>query len=211
MVIPETPAGPEDGVGEAPQPGVGAQHGRDGFGNMASGTLSFEAQLERIATRPVVDPVADLAVLREALVQRDGRVRHTDLLQFAEIVASLLRQVPLIQRMAFANRVAAIPIVPRPLLRQIILDHYLVSAPVLERAPMLDESDILRAMAERGDEVMLAIAKRRDISVRITDVLMAQGGRKVMLALAGNVTARISPRNLALLAGLRLPAAPTCP
>jgi uncharacterized protein (DUF2336 family) len=132
-------------------------------------------------------------------VKRAGRLSDAELAKFADLSLRLLGQVQLIERMAFARQLAKHRATPRALLTKLTNDHYLVSAPVLESAPMLSESDLNGLIDRYGNTVFLAIAKRDELSVQLTDKLMTDSEPKVRQTLAGNTGARLSRKTMTAL------------
>ena len=138
------------------------------------------------------DPRSALQQLRNAFAKRLGQLSGSELELFCKAVLHLLPLVPLIERMAFARQIAKLQDTPRELLIALANDHYLVSAPVLESAPMLTEDDLSETIRKFGAPVCLAIAKRAELSEQLTDKLMQDAELKVQYALAGNLGARLS-------------------
>jgi uncharacterized protein (DUF2336 family) len=164
--------------------------------------MTLEKLMAELAERPAKDPATDLRTLRDAFVKRSGRTSEAELVRFAEMASTLLSKVPLIERMAFARQLAKHRSTPRKLLTLLTGDHYLVSAPVLESAPMLDETDLVEVINRFGAPVCLAIAKREGLSVQLTDRLMADAEPKVYVALAENTNARLSRKTMTTLCDL---------
>lgn len=157
--------------------------------------MNFLELMSALTSRPSNDAVEDLRQARDAFVRRTGGIAESELSAFSALVMGLLPKVPLIERMAFARQVAPNRHMPRALLAKILEDNYLVSAPVLESAPLLDEKDMLDAIERQGTAVCLAISKRENLSIQLTDRLMASAELKVQQSLAGNPTARLSRKS----------------
>jgi uncharacterized protein (DUF2336 family) len=66
----------------------------------------------------------------------------------------------------------------------------------LESAPLLSEQDLTEVIQRHGPPVCLAIAKRENLSIQVTDLLMGFAEEKVRQALAGNATARLSRKSM---------------
>lgn len=164
--------------------------------------MTFLELMNELAARPSNDAAEDLRRARDAFVRRTGRIAESELSAFGSLVADLLPKVALIERMAFARQVASNRNMPRSLLTKILDDNYLVSAPVLESAPLLDEKEILEVIERQGAAVCLAISKRENLSMQLTDRLMASSELKVQQALAGNSSARLSRKSFAELCEL---------
>lgn len=157
--------------------------------------MNFLELMSALASRPSQDAAEDLRQARDAFVRRTGRIAESELSAFSSLVQDLLPKVALIERMAFARQVASNRNMPRALLAKILDDNYLVSAPVLESAPLLDDNEIMDVIERQGTAVCLAISKRENLSIQLTDRLMASAELKVQQALAGNPTARLSRKS----------------
>ena len=162
--------------------------------------MTLEKTMDALSARPSADPHADLQVLRTAFCRRTGQLGHAEMNRFAALARPLLLKAGLIHRMAFASQLAPSRYMPRATLIQLMEDHFLVSAPVLERSPLLEDDELIYLRTRRGRPVMLAIAKRRPLSSPVTDLLVEGGDDKTLIALAGNHEARISRRRLTQMA-----------
>jgi uncharacterized protein (DUF2336 family) len=76
--------------------------------------------------------------------------------------------------------------------RKLSRDEIVVARPVLARSPRLSDADLVAAARHGGRDHMLAISERRDLSEPVTDVLVQEGDRVVVNAVASNPTARFS-------------------
>jgi uncharacterized protein (DUF2336 family) len=83
--------------------------------------------------------------------------------------------------------------VPPAIVRHLALDEIEIAQPLLILSPMLSDSDLCGIAEIRGVPHRRAIARRPLIGMAVTDLLILRGDDSVRRALAGNVTARISP------------------
>jgi len=164
--------------------------------------MTLEKLMEQLAQAPGQDPGEELRSLRDAFSSRAGRISEAELMTFARLTLERIEKVSLIERMAFARQLAKHRNTPRALLSFLCNDHYLVSAPVLEAAPMLSETELVDIIDRHGSAVRLAIAKRDELSVQLTDMLMSDAETKVKQTLAGNTGARRSRRSMEALCEL---------
>lgn len=96
-------------------------------------------------------------------------------------------------RRALSEALAHNPGVPRDLALALANDEELVAAPMLEASDVLTSEDLLAIIeTQRSQAKMCAIAKRRDVSGRVSEALARHGDRDVMLTLLGNSSAAIS-------------------
>ena len=90
--------------------------------------------------------------------------------------------------------------VPPAIVRHLALDEIEIAQPLLILSPMLSDSDLCGIAEIRGTPHRRAIARRPLIGTAVTDLLIARGDDSVRRALAGNVTARLSPAGFQKLA-----------
>lgn len=83
--------------------------------------------------------------------------------------------------------------VPPAIVRHLALDDIEVAEPLLILSPVLSDSDLCGIAEIRGVPHRRAIARRPLIGTTVTDLLIARGDDSVRRALAGNITARLSP------------------
>lgn len=77
-----------------------------------------------------------------------------------------------------------------------------VAAPVLARSPLIPEPVLVSIAWTRGQGHLAAIAERRDLGQRVSDMVLARGAAPVLRRLAANDAARLSADALARLARL---------
>lgn len=110
---------------------------------------------------------------------------------FDDIVEAVAADLESQVRVELARKVAAsaAPVVRTA--RRLAFDEIAVARPVLEKSGALTQSDILDVIAQRGDDHMLAVTKRADITENVSSALVARGSDNVVAALLENRTARI--------------------
>jgi uncharacterized protein (DUF2336 family) len=74
-----------------------------------------------------------------------------------------------------------------------------VAGPVLLKSASISEADLIEIAGTRGQQHLLAIARRKTLSETLTDVLVLRGDTQVCRALAKNDGARFSRRGLSKL------------
>jgi uncharacterized protein (DUF2336 family) len=75
--------------------------------------------------------------------------------------------------------------------RRLALDEIEVARPVIERSSALTQKDILDVIHMKGQEHMMAVTKRTDISEEVSSALVQRGEDRVVAALLENPRARI--------------------
>jgi uncharacterized protein (DUF2336 family) len=110
-----------------------------------------------------------------------------------DILRMLAGDVEMAIRIALAERLADDADAPHDLIVLLADDRIEVARPLILRSPLLTEEDVLRMIAEAGEDHHEAIAGRPDIGEPVTEALSRSPSVSVLTALVRNVTARISP------------------
>ncbi len=113
---------------------------------------------------------------------------------FDQVIGLLTDAIELRARAHLAERLADIPNAPPELMRRLSRDEIMVARPVLARSPRLADEDLIEAARQGGRDHMLAISERRALSEPVTDMLVEQGDRVVVNAVASNPGARFSDK-----------------
>jgi uncharacterized protein (DUF2336 family) len=112
---------------------------------------------------------------------------------FDQVLQGLAAETEIKVRADLAERLAAIPNAPRGIVGQLARDVEIkVAAPVLRASPLLDEATLVEIARSRGQEHLLAMAGRGNLSEPVTDVIVRRGSREVLRQVAGNDGARFS-------------------
>lgn len=123
-----------------------------------------------------------------------GSSKHSDreLLLFGDIMMRLLDQVEEEDRRALAERIARTVETPRDLAVKLAYDELLVATPILQFSPVLSDGDLVGIAGSVGQEHLVAIAKRENLAIPVTDVLVGRGGLQVLDTATRNLTAQFS-------------------
>jgi uncharacterized protein (DUF2336 family) len=117
---------------------------------------------------------------------------ETHIAVFDQVISLLTDAIETRARAHLAERLADLANAPPNAIRKLSRDEIMVARPVLARSPRLTDSDLVEAARHGGRDHMLAISERRDLSEPVTDVLVSEGDRVVVNAVASNPTARFS-------------------
>ncbi|MCP5411169.1 MAG: DUF2336 domain-containing protein [Alphaproteobacteria bacterium] len=109
-----------------------------------------------------------------------------------EILRRLTRDVEMAIRIALAQRLAEDTTAPHDLILLLVDDTIEVARPLILNSPLLSESDMLRLIANAGDDHQEAVAGRPNIGAPVTAELVKSNCESVLLALVRNATAKIS-------------------
>lgn len=119
---------------------------------------------------------------------------------FDDVLEKLVGDITFKTRVALAERFADCPNAPRKVVREFASDHAIaVARPVLQRSERLDLETLLAVAQMRGQEHLVAIARRRAVPPELSDVIVERGERRVVLVLAGNPGAAFSQDAAAIL------------
>ena len=162
--------------------------------------LATEASSEK--RRQLLGRIADM-------FYNDGRdlVAEQEMLLFASVVTRLLRDIDADGRRTFSSIVAGNEKTPHAVALSLANDDAEIAAPVLQRSPQLTEDDLVEITTSRTMEHRLAISRRANITVRVTDALIDFGEVEVMQSLVENRTASMSERGFNVIADRSLTSA----
>lgn len=111
-----------------------------------------------------------------------------------EIVDALVANAQTNVRQQLAERVAPSTTAPRKLILTLAHDDITVARPVLRQSPILTDSDLISLVATEGLDHARTIAVRESVSEALADALVVTGDIDVMLNLAENLGAKLSPK-----------------
>lgn len=110
-----------------------------------------------------------LAQLVVDLLGNELAPRESELV--ADILIDLIRQAERDLRCALADRLAMLDAAPLRVILQLAMDEIDVARPVLERSPVLSESDLIYIIKSKSAEYWRAIARREDLGGNALDAL----------------------------------------
>lgn len=150
------------------------------------------------------DPAARRTMLlrmTDLFVDNAERLRDDQVSAFDTVILKLARSVENAARAALSETLADVANAPRSVVLELADDtDVAVAGPVLSRSAQVGEGDLVRIAAERGQGHLFAVSRRRSLSERVTDVLVARGDTEVLRSVAGNDGARFSPKGFDTLA-----------
>lgn len=112
---------------------------------------------------------------------------------FDDVIGLLAGEIEVAARSRLAAQLAPIPNAPQKIINRLAIDDAIeVAWPVLAHSERVEEEALIQSAMMMSQQHLLAISRRRTISERITDLLIARGERPVLAGLAGNPGARIS-------------------
>jgi uncharacterized protein (DUF2336 family) len=112
---------------------------------------------------------------------------------FDDVMTRLLTEIEHSARVAFGERLSAVPNAPLNASRVLALDDSIaVAGPVLKRSESLDDDTLVAGAKTKGQEHLLAISQRRHLSENVTDILVERGNQEVVISTAANTGAKFS-------------------
>lgn len=111
---------------------------------------------------------------------------------FGDILGKVAFDVEMEVRQQLSERMADFASAPPNLIKRFANDAIEVAKPILERSGVLNEEDLLEVIREAGQQHLLAITKRQDVSEEISEALVNQGNDNVVASLLENDDASIS-------------------
>lgn len=112
---------------------------------------------------------------------------------FDDVMGRLVDEIEQSARTAFGERISAVAGAPVGVTRRLALDDSIdVAGPVLQRSESLDDETLVTGARTKGQDHLLAISQRRELSETVTDVLVERGNQKVVMSTAANTGARFS-------------------
>jgi uncharacterized protein (DUF2336 family) len=148
---------------------------------------AFEKKDENSKAR-TVDQLTDLFIL-SAPAFSDNHIALFD-----QVISVLSDAIELRARAHLAERLSSIEKAPLSLIRKLSRDVIVVARPVLTNSSCLTDADLIDAARHGGRDHMLAISERPELTEPVTDVLVQEGDRVIVNAVASNPTARFSAK-----------------
>jgi uncharacterized protein (DUF2336 family) len=144
------------------------------------------AARDTVSRHTVMDSLTDL------FVGHADRFSASHVAVFDQVILLLADEIELRARARLSERLADIPNAPPRTVKKLALDDITVARPVLAKSGALSEHDLLEVGRAGGRDHMLAISERKNLTELVTDMLVSEGDRVVINAVASNPTARFS-------------------
>ena len=154
-------------------------------------SVDFET-LQRLAREPSPEGrralVRGIATAFFAAPERSANEMHL----FDDIMEKVLGEVEPVARRELAERIAELTAAPQRTLVRLAGDVIEVAEPVLSRSPALDDEQLAPIARTQSQAHLLAIARRKALSERVTDILVERGNDEVAGTVSGNDGAQFS-------------------
>jgi hypothetical protein len=152
-----------------------------------------------VATRSV-EIGAMLRRVTDLFLLNAGHYSADQLELYDGILQVLIAAVEVSARAELAQRLATIDDAPANTIRTLALDDAIeVAEPILAQSSALDDDTLTHCITINGQEHLLAIATRNNLSEIVSDQLVTKGNIKVLRTLASNPGAAISDMGFGIL------------
>jgi len=136
---------------------------------------------------------AALARITDLFVGSVDKYTEPHISLFDDVICRLAETIEADARAKLARRLAPIANAPIKISRALAADADIaVAQPMLQHSERLGDAELLATAATHGQQHLLAISQRRNLSEAVTDVLVVRGDREVVRSVAQNQGARFS-------------------
>ncbi|MDJ0949693.1 MAG: DUF2336 domain-containing protein [Alphaproteobacteria bacterium] len=139
------------------------------------------------------------AAIGEMFSDGPGVLTDRDRSIMADIIRHLLYQVEVPVRRTLAEHFARLDTAPTELVYLLANDKIEVAYPLLVRSEVLRDAELIEIVQQRTMEHQLAISIRPQVSLPVSDALVATGNVEVVTTLLNNDGAKISDKTLSAL------------
>ena len=148
-------------------------------------------------------PVRRARILRQiaALFLAEAhRLTHSQLSVFDEVLACLLQRVDARSLAELSAALADVtPAPPETMRRLAHHDNVAVATPALLKSCTLADADLVEIAGNRGQQHLIALSKRPDLSEVVTDAILKHAGKDASRILVRNTSARLTEKGYASL------------
>ncbi|ALK08721.1 DUF2336 domain-containing protein [Blastochloris viridis] len=155
---------------------------------------SLLADIDEVLTRsPHAHRIDALRRVTDLFVRTEPTLTGQQAELFDAVFQRLVDDIEAAARIELSERIAPLPQAPHGVVRGLALDPEIkVAEPVLRHARVLRDDDLISVAETHGNGHMLAIARRDQLAIAVTDVLVERGDREVVRTAAANDGATFS-------------------
>src|SRR6201995_1736620 len=122
-----------------------------------------------------------------------GRYSEDQIRTFGEVIGRLADEIEQIARVRLATKLAPSNNAPFDVIRKLAFDDSIdVAGPVLRQSERIDAQSLVVNAKTKGQDHLLAIAGRKQVSHEVSDVLVRRGNREVIGSVVENAGAQLS-------------------
>ena len=130
--------------------------------------------------------------LADVVCLPSSRVNTFERSMTADLLVEMLREATPAERARVAKRLCQLVEIPNTLLRLLLVDEIDVARPLLEESNALSDADLVHCVLSASVEHLKLVARRRDITEIVGEVLVDRGDAEVIRILLRNDAARLS-------------------
>ena len=146
-----------------------------------------------ISQRNIGSRAEILRQITDLFVAGSGQFDGEQMALFDDVMNRLVNEIEHSARVTFGETLAAVEKSPPKVTRTLALDDSIdVAGPVLRQSASLDDETLIVGAKTKGQDHLLAISQRAQLSENVTDVLVERGNKKVVISTAANAGARFS-------------------
>lgn len=146
-----------------------------------------------ISQRNIGSRAEILRQITDLFVAGSGHFDGEQMALFDDVMNCLVNEIEHFARVTFGETLAAVEKSPPKVTRTLALDDLIdVAGPVLRQSASLDDETLIVGAKTKGQDHLLAISQRAQLSENVTDVLVERGNKKVVISTAANAGARFS-------------------
>ena len=144
--------------------------------------------------------VTTLRRVTDLFLSEAERLSESQIAVFDDVLCHLVKRIESKAMAELSSRLAPVDNAPIEVIRRLAKDDSIaVAQPVLSQSTRLTTDDLVDIAKSKGQQYLLAIAGRTNLSTAVTDVLVTRGDREVRHTVAGNVNAAFSESGFATL------------
>jgi hypothetical protein len=162
--------------------------------------INLVSDLEKAITTRSAEAGAMLQQITDLFLLNIGRYSAEQLKIYDDVLTKLIAHVEVAARAKLAQKLALVDSPPSNTIRSLALDDAIeIAEPILTQSRALDDDTLTHCIAIKGQDHLLAIATRNEISEAVSYQLIAKGNSKVLGTLASNPGAAISDPSFGIL------------
>jgi hypothetical protein len=167
--------------------------------NIVSGTMEthhLEQLRDIAAARKSPEKHNLVQTLSAACLAPGTRLGATESALLGDILRQLVRDVEMPVRRALAKQLSDRDDAPQDLIVLLANDVIDVAFPVLEKSPLLDDTELVAIVTRHAKQHAMAVSQRPTVSMAVSDALVETGDTDVVVSLLRNDGAKIRAKTM---------------